>query len=87
MKGALFTFQQPRTVALPPAASPLLASVLLAIDCAASVSELAAWWQAHQPALRRLGRPELAEAVAAKDARKLHLARQMPRWEPRHEAA
>lgn len=87
MATPLLAFRRPATLAIPPGAPPLLAAVLLAVECASSVSELATWWQTHQGALRRLGRAELAEAVAAKDRRKLQLARQAPRWEPQHEAA
>lgn len=54
----------------PPPASLLLAVILLAIDCARSLDDLADWWQDHKPALRRLSPPELGAAVAHKDARK-----------------
>jgi len=65
----------------------LLAAIALAIECAGSVSDLAAWWQSHQPALRRLSPAELATAIAAKDARKRHLAGQVPAWHPEDSAA
>lgn len=65
----------------------MLAAIALAIECAASVSDLAAWWQSHKPALRRLSPAELATAIAAKDARKAHLAGLLPAWHPEDSAA
>lgn len=54
--------------------SPALACILLALDLARSVDDLAGWWKSHQPALRILADDELAEAVAAKDRRKVEVA-------------
>lgn len=70
MPADLFAFPEPHRIALPEGASPLLAAILLAIECAPSVESLATWWRDHQPALRRLTPAELATAIAAKDARK-----------------
>lgn len=54
--------------------SPALACIKLAIDLAASLPDLAAWWADHKPALRALSEAERAEAIAHKDARKAALA-------------
>jgi len=62
----------------PPNASPLLAAIVLAVECADSVHDLAVWWQSHQRVLRRLCPAELAVAIAGKDHRKHHLAGRMP---------
>lgn len=70
MPADLLAFRQPHTVALPPGASPLLAAILLAIDCARDVPALATWWREHQHALRHLTPAELAQAIAAKDEKK-----------------
>ena len=56
--------------------TPALACILLAIDLARSVDDLAGWWRDHQPALRVLDAAELGRAVVAKDGRKCALARQ-----------
>lgn len=75
MSDPLLAFRHPAPpLEIPPGASPLLATILLSIECACSVSDLAAWWQAHQLALRRLDHAELAEAVAAKDKQKRELS-------------
>lgn len=50
--------------------SPLLATILLAIDQADTLPILGQWWSFHQHQLRRLTPPELAVAVAHKDRRK-----------------
>jgi hypothetical protein len=56
--------------------TPALACILLAIDLARSVDDLAGWWRDHQPALRVLEPGELGRAVVAKDGRKAALAHQ-----------
>lgn len=53
-----------------PAASPLLAAILLAIALAPTAATLAEWWADHQSVLRRLPPADLATAIAAKDAAK-----------------
>lgn len=65
----------------------MLGAILLAIRCADSVPDLAEWWKAHQPALRRLTPAELAAAIAEKDARKLALAGRPLTWHPEDSAA
>ncbi len=49
----------------------LLPVLLLAIDLAPSVADLAAWWRDHQGVLRQLSTPDLAAVLAAKERRKL----------------
>lgn len=83
MSDPLLAFRHPAPpLQIPPGASPLLASILLAIECCECVADLADWWRTHQPALRRLPRADLAEAVARKDARKLALAPPTPKATP-----
>lgn len=81
MHQPLFAFPQPKPIA-PPGASPLLGAILLAVECASSLADLAEWWQDHKPAIKRLPAPELAQAVAAKDLRKQTLAAVLPVWHP-----
>lgn len=66
-----------------PAPPLLLAVILLAIDCARSLDDLAGWWQDHKPVLRILSPPDLAAAVAHKNARK-HLLQSPAHHATRH---
>lgn len=70
MTAPLFAFRQPPPIA-PPGASPLLASVLLAIELCTSPAQLAAWWDwpAHREARWCLCDAERALADAARIAR------------------
>jgi len=70
---AIAEFRPPPPIA-PPGASPLLGAILLAIDMASTLDDLAGWWRAHQPALVVLSPAELAIAIARKDDRKTDLA-------------
>lgn len=66
----LFAFRQPPPLA-PPDASPLLASILLAIALCQRPEQLAAWWDwpDHRAARWRLTPEEQALAAAARTAR------------------
>lgn len=50
------------------------ACLVLGVELAASLSDLAAYWQENQSALRMLAPDELAAVVAVKDQRKSALA-------------
>lgn len=70
----LFTFRQPPPLA-PPGASPLLASILLAIALCERREQLAAWWDwpDHRAARWRLSAEEQALATTARNARAMAL--------------
>jgi len=54
--------------------TPLLATLLLAIDLAETDADLARWWNLHQRAFRVLAPAERAALIARKNARKAALA-------------
>jgi hypothetical protein len=66
----LFTFRQPAPLA-PPGASPLLASILLAIELCEQPGQLASWWDwdNHRAARWHLSPEEQRQANAARLAR------------------
>ena len=76
MTAPLLAFRQPQTtLTLPPAASPLLASILLAIDLCRYPEQLAAWWDwpAHREARWHLSPEEAAIAADAVQRRRAAL--------------
>lgn len=76
MTAPLLAFRQPqRSLALPAGASPLLASILLAIDLCHHPAQLAAWWDwpAHRDARWHLSPEEAAIAAEALHRRRATL--------------
>lgn len=75
MTAPLLAFRQPATVAIPVDASPLLASILLAIDLCHHPTQLAAWWDwpAHRDARWHLSPEEAATAADAVQRRRAAL--------------
>jgi hypothetical protein len=68
---AIAEFRQPPSF-IPPEASPLLSSILLAIALCERAEQLAAWWDwpAHRKARWRLSPEESAQAADAMDRRR-----------------
>lgn len=72
----LLAFRRPATVPLPPTASPLLASILLAVDLCHHPAQLDAWWDwpSHRAARWHLTPEEAATAADALQRRHAALA-------------
>jgi len=74
MSAPLLQFRQPPPLA-PPGASPLLATILLAIDMAASIEDLHAWSNEHDDVPALLAPVERRIAIAALHSREAELQR------------
>lgn len=84
MTAPLLAFRAPPTLALPPGASPLLASILLAIELCQQPQQLADWWDwpAHRTARWHLSPEEAAIAAKALAARREALEPPTPKATP-----
>jgi len=73
----LLAFRQPAVVQIPPAASPLLASILLAVDLCQRPDQLDAWWDwpSHRAARWHLTPEEQQAAAEALERRRAVLDR------------
>ncbi len=75
MTAPLLAFRQPVTVRIPPSASPLLASILLAVELCHRPDQLDAWWDwpSHCAARWHLTPEEQRAAAEALERRRAAL--------------